>query len=322
VSVDVAGTAGEGGDGMPWLAKGVLGRGSGPVRARCEVVARKRDGAYLSLTLAAPEIAERARPGQFVNVAVDARGSLLRRPFSIYRVSKQGHWAGTVEFVFDAHGIGTGWLGQRASHDTVDVVGPLGSAFPMPRDRMRCLLVGGGYGAAPLFFLAERLQAEGNRVDMIVGAATGERLFNTIEAKRMSATVTFTTDDGSVGVEGIVTDVLDEVLENTGAGVVYGCGPMPMLRALAQHCAAAKVPCQVAVEEHMACGVGVCWTCVVPVRTKDGRVEMQRSCLEGPVFNGARIAWSRSRWAAPPPPDSDEGAEVEEFTPGEVLQHE
>jgi dihydroorotate dehydrogenase electron transfer subunit len=283
----------------------VLGRpGDGPLRALAEVVARKREGAYLSLTVAAPEVAERSQPGQFVNVAVEAPGSLLRRPFSIYRASRHGRWSGTVEFVFDPHGPGTGWLADREAHDVVDLVGPLGTPFPLPQQRVSCLLVGGGYGAAPLFFLAERLRDEGQRIDMIVGAATGDRIFNAIEAKRTSASVTFTTDDGSVGVRGRTTDVLEDVARGCNAGVVYACGPMPMLRAAAERCAELGLPCQVAVEEHMACGVGVCWTCVIPVRSRDGRVQMRRSCVDGPVLNAARVAWNQTRWA-PAPTDEE-----------------
>lgn len=277
--------------------KGVQGRpGDEPLRAVCEVVSRRREGAYMSLTVASPEIAERAHPGQFINVAVESRSSLLRRPFSIYRTSRQGPWAGTVEFVFDPHGPGTGWLADRKAHDIIDVVGPLGRPFPMPGQRMSCLLVAGGYGAAPLFFLGERLLAEAHRVDMIVGAATGERLFNVIDAKRMSASATFTTDDGSVGTEGIVTDVLADVARDARTTVVYACGPMPMLRAVALTCLELDLPCQTAVEEHMACGVGVCWTCVVPMRAKNGEIRMRRSCIDGPVFNGAKIAWEQTRW--------------------------
>jgi dihydroorotate dehydrogenase electron transfer subunit len=307
-------------DRIPQLSRTTLGRpGDGPVRSACEVVDRRKEGSYLALSLAAPEIAERARPGQFVNVGVEARGSLLRRPFSIHRVSRQGPWAGTVDFVFSAHGPGTGWLGELGTHDVVSVVGPLGSSFRLPREGLSTLLVGGGYGTAPLFFLGELLTREGHRVDMIVGARTADRLFNTIEAKRMSASVRVTTDDGTAGIPGTVTDVLAQTVEDCGTQVVYACGPMPMLRAVAVMCADIGVACQVAVEEHMACGVGVCWTCVVPVAGKDGAVRMKRSCLDGPVFNGARIAWDASRWAVEEPHGEPAGeGEVEEFTAGQV----
>lgn len=295
----------------------VRGRpGDGPVRATCEVLARRREGAYWLLSLSAKEIAERARPGQFVNVAVEAPASLLRRPFSIARVSKQGPAAGTVDIVFDAHGPGTRWLTGVATHDTLDVIGPLGSPFPIPQQRVSCLLVGGGYGVAPLLFLADELTKNGLRVDMIVGAATQERIYNAIEAKRVTASVAFTTEDGSYGERGRVTDVLESFARECRTGVVYACGPMGMLRAVSELCRELELPCQVAVEEHMACGVGVCWTCVVPVRARvrtpdgeviDGGVRMKRSCIDGPVFNGARIAWEDTRYdvGAPLPPEEE-----------------
>jgi len=294
--------------------------GDTPLRVIAEVLHRKREGAYWSISAAAPEVAERARPGQFVNVAVQAQNGLLRRPFSIYRVSRQGPFAGTVEFVFDAHGPGTEWLTRIDSHQLLDIVGPLGSAFPIPQRQVPCLLVGGGYGVAPLFFLAEELTREGFRVDMLVGAATQERIFNVIEAKRMTASVTFTTDDGSFGERGRVTDVLAQVAEDCRTKVVYGCGPMPMLRALSETCGELELPCQVAVEEHMACGIGVCWTCVVPIRAKDGSIRMKRSCIDGPVFNGGRIAWEASRWdtGAPLPPDEAEAPEPERLSDADL----
>lgn len=283
---------------MSRLRGGVVeGRDQGPVRATTEVIARRREGAYWLLSLAAREIAERAQPGQFVEIAVGAPATLLRRPFSIARVSRQGASAGTVDVVFDAHGPGTEWLTTVRAHDVVDVIGPLGTPFPLPQRKVNCVLVGGGYGIAPLFFLAESLLRKGLRVDMINGAATAERILGTIEAKRLSASVVFTTDDGSYGVQGRVTDVLDRVLESSGAGVVYGCGPNPMLRAVAERCRDRGVPVQVAVEERMACGMGVCFTCVVPIRGRDGHVRNRRACLDGPVFNGARIDWDA--WGIP-----------------------
>ena len=272
-----------------------------PVRVIGEVLARRREGAYWMLSLSAPELADRARPGQFVEIAVDAKYTLLRRPFSIARVSKQGPAAGTVDVVFDAGGPGTEWLTRVGLHDLIDVVGPLGSAFPIPKRKVSCLLVGGGYGAAPLFYLAEELTRQGLRVDMIVGAASRDRILNAIEAKRISASVTFTTEDGSHGEQGRVTDVLEQVAETCRSGVVYACGPMPMLRAVSEQCAELELPVQVAVEEHMACGIGVCFTCVVPIRQRDGEVRMKRACFDGPVFNGSKIAWDQTRYEVGPP---------------------
>lgn len=273
------------------------GRSEGPVHAYCEVIGRRREGAYWLLSVAAREIAERAQPGQFVQIAVEAQHTLLRRPFSIARVTRQGASAGTVDVVFDAHGPGTSWLTGVEIHDVIDVVGPLGTPFPLPQRKVNCLLVGGGYGIAPLYYLAESLLRRGLRVDMINGAATAERIMGAIEAKRLSASVTFTTEDGTYGTQGRVTDVLDEVVETGRTGLVYACGPNPMLRAVSERCVELGIPVQVAVEERMGCGIGVCFTCVVPIVGRDGATRHKRACVEGPVFNGARIGWDR--WGVP-----------------------
>ena len=266
------------------------GRSTGPIRAQCEVLAYRRIGAYHSLTFVAPDMAERAAPGHFVSVAVEGTATLLRRPFSIYSVSRHGPWAGTIEIVFDVAGEGTRWMSGLVKHDVVDLVGPLGRSFPMPQQQVGCLLVGGGYGAAPLLYLAQRLQQANLRVDMIMGAATQDRLFNAIEAKRLATSALFTTDDGSFGTQGRVTDVMERALEANPVGVIYACGPMAMLRAVSEIAKRHRIAVQVAVEEAMACGVGVCMTCVVPYK-RDGQIVNVRSCVEGPVLNGRRIQW-------------------------------
>jgi dihydroorotate dehydrogenase electron transfer subunit len=265
------------------------------IRARCEVLSNRRSGAYWSLTLVAPEIAEQARPGQFVQIGVpERRDFLLRRPFSIHQASRRGGWAGILEIVFDVVGPGTAWLTDIRPHDTVDVIGPIGRSFHVPRELTKCLLVGGGYGAAPLYFLAEELRSRNKAVHMVIGARSHERVFKPIEGKRLADTLAITTEDGTMGEQGRVTDLLPKLVETTGAQVVYACGPNAMLRAIAEFCRERGLPCQVAVEEMMACGLGVCWTCVVPVIGMDGRGWWNvRSCLEGPVFNGARIWWER-----------------------------
>lgn len=272
----------------------VQGRSVGPLRAQCEVLAHRRVGGYHSLTFVAPEMAERAEPGQFISVAVQGNGTILRRPFSIYAVSQHGPWAGTVEVVFDVVGPGTQWLSERTKHDTVDVVGPLGRPFPLPQQHVSCLLVGGGYGAAPLLFLAQYLQQQGLRTDIVLGAKSQDRIFNAIEAKRLSASAVFTTEDGTLGTQGLVTDVLDRVIETANTGVVYACGPMGMLGAVAKTARKHGIPCQIAVEEAMACGVGVCMTCVVPYQRKEGVANL-RACVDGPVFNGRHVQWDQVR---------------------------
>jgi dihydroorotate dehydrogenase electron transfer subunit len=152
-------------------------------------------------------------------------------------------------------------------------------------------LVGGGYGSAPLVALAGALRARGCRVDMVLGAATEDRLFGVPEARRVASSVSVTTEDGSAGERGRVTDVLPDLLARTLADVVYACGPMGMLRAVSALAGSYGVDCQCAVEEAMACGIGVCMTCVLPVVGEDGVTRMVRSCVEGPVFRGDLVRW-------------------------------
>ncbi len=265
-----------------------------PTQVRGKVVATRRVGAYHHLTIAAPGLPERTRPGNFVALAVGGpqTSMLLRRAFSIYRVSSQGPAGGTVEIVVGVHGKGTEWLVSCRPGDVVDVVGPLGKPFALPQEPVSCVLIGGGYGSAPLFMLAEGLLARGCRVQFVLGAATEARLFGALDAKRMGCPVTVTTEDGSAGVRGRVTDVLPELVRRTSSEVLYACGPMGMLRAVSEVATAEGVHSQCAVEEAMACGIGVCMTCVLPVIGADGVTRMTRSCVDGPVFRGTQVRWS------------------------------
>lgn len=264
-----------------------------PVNVMGELLSRRKVGAYHLFTIAAPGVAELARPGQFVAVAVGGRGSamLLRRCFAIYATTPQGAYAGTVQFVVDVHGEGTAWLAEVPVGERIDLIGPLGSPFLLADEPMRAVLVGGGYGTAALFPLAHALHDSDCYVEFVLGARTADRLFGELEAKRTGAAVSVTTDDGSAGRKGTVADVLPEAIERSGANVIYACGPMGMLRAVNDLARSHAVPCQVAVEESMACGVGVCMTCVLPVVGDDGVTRMLRSCVDGPVFFSNRVRW-------------------------------
>jgi dihydroorotate dehydrogenase electron transfer subunit len=264
---------------------------SGPVQVRGTVLTVRRVDAYHAMTVVAPGIAARFKPGQFVAVAVGGPDTsmLLRRAFSIHDV-RPDH-GGTVEFVFAAHGPGTRWLAERRARDVLDVTGPLGRPFPVPRDPVSCLLVGGGYGSAPLFSLAGRLRERRCSVDFLLGAASGDRVFGALTARRTGRSATITTEDGSLGVRGMVTDMLGQVIHEARTDVIYACGPMPMLRQVTALAGRYDIPVQVAVEEAMACGVGVCMTCVLPVVGTDGITRMVRSCVDGPVFRGEQVRW-------------------------------
>ncbi len=258
-----------------------------------EIFAVQRVGAYHQFTVVAPGIAAEAKPGQFVTVAVGGENTamVLRRAFALYGATPGGKFAGTVQFVVAARGAGTRWLVERRAGESLDVVGPLGTGFPLPTRPSRAVLVGGGYGTAALIPLAQALLAAGSSVEFVIGAATADRLFGELIAKRIVGSVTVTTDDGTAGERGRVTDALPRVIERIGAEVVYGCGPMPMLRTVGEMARAHAIPAQVAVEEAMACGIGVCMTCVLPVRGEDGKSRFVRSCVDGPVFDAGRVRW-------------------------------
>ena len=264
-------------------------------RARAEILSIRRLGAYHSLTLVAPEIADRARPGQFLSVKMpEGREFLLRRHFYVHQASRRGGWAGTLEFAFDVSGPGTMWLSQARAHRFLDVIGPLGKPFSYPKRLTNCLLIAEGHGASPMYFLAQELLARHKRVDMVVGGSTLETVFKPIEAKRLSQTVKILTADGSLGDRGSVVDALEEATERSQAEVVYAAAMPRTLRRVAEFCARHGLPAQVAIEERMGCGLGLCQSCVVPVARADGRrFDRIRSCVDGPVFDPARVVWDR-----------------------------
>ena len=264
-----------------------------PLQIAAEVLDNRRTGDYHVVSLTAPGVAELAKPGHFVTLAMGGEESsmVLRRAFAIHQVTSRGVYGGTLDIAVSVQGRGTKWLAERRRHDVVNLVGPLGQPFALPKQGVSCVLVGGGYGSAPLFMLAQALRDRGCRVDLVVGAATESKLFGVLELKRLASSLTITTDDGSAGVPGRVTDVLAEALDRAGADVVYACGPMPMLASVARIATSRRVFSQCAVEEAMACGIGVCMTCVLPVIGDDGITRMVRSCVEGPVFRGDRVRW-------------------------------
>jgi dihydroorotate dehydrogenase electron transfer subunit len=273
------------------MTPGELAAQTGPVQVRGTVLTVRRVDAYYAMTLVAPAIAARFRPGQFITLAVGGPDTsmMLSRAFSIHDV-RPDH-GGSVEFVFAVHGRGTQWLAERRARDVLDITGPLGRPFPLPREPVNCLLVGGGYGSAPLFALAARLRERGSQVDFLLGAGSGDRVFGALTARRTGRSAAVTTEDGSLGSRGVVTDLLDQVIHDGRTDVIYACGPMPMLRQVTVLARRYDIPVQVAVEEAMACGVGVCMTCVLPVIGSDGITRMSRSCVDGPVYRGEQVRW-------------------------------
>lgn len=231
------------------------------------------------------ELAGAAVPGQFVQVRVsEGTDPFLRRTFSISGTDPD---AGIVRLMIDVVGRGTRLLCGMRTGAVLDCIGPLGRGFdPLFGGPEPCLLVGGGVGVAPILFLADRFRGE-RKVTFLMGARTADYLAMADDPVLEGMAVRYATEDGSRGWRGYVTGPLEEELSGGKYAAVYACGPHPMLRAVAGIARKHGVPCQVSLEERMACGIGACLGCAVQLA--DGSVV--RACKEGPVFDAEEIAW-------------------------------
>jgi dihydroorotate dehydrogenase electron transfer subunit len=257
------------------------------------VVSNKRVGAYHQILLNVGDIVRSCRPGNFVAIKVggDSSKMILRRAFAISRTSESSQYGGTMELIVAPHGQGSKWLCSQSEGAEVDIVAPLGTAFGIPTEPINALLIGGGYGSAPLFGLADVLKSRGCKVDMLLGASVGSKIYAPMEGKRSVNSLKIYTEDGSMGETGRVTEQLLDIVRDRNIDVIYSCGPMAMLSAITALVAETDVIHQCAVEESMACGVGICMTCVLPVRNEDGSTSMLRSCIDGPVMDGSHVRW-------------------------------
>jgi dihydroorotate dehydrogenase electron transfer subunit len=245
---------------------------------------RSTDDYYL-LVVRAPGIAPLVQPGQFGHVRIlPMKDALLRRPFSIYQVADD-----TLSILYKNVGKGTGVLSRARAGEELSMIGPLGHGFTVPESKREIpLLVAGGYGMAALYLLAERSPQKGI---VFVGGRRGVDILCEEEFRKLGWEVRVTTEDGSRGERGLVTQPLEAELERNVTGrKLFACGPTPMLKAVARIAAKHDLPAELSLDEHMCCGVGVCLTCVVPIRTAPGW-EYQRSCTEGPVFDARKVAW-------------------------------
>lgn len=257
------------------------------------IISNKRVGQYHQIILNIGDMAAHCKPGNFVAIKVGGAQSamVLRRAFAISRVSMSATLGGTMELIVAPYGQGSSWLCALPEGAVIDLVAPLGTAFGIPTEPVHVLLVGGGYGSAPLFGLAELLNARGCRVDMILGASTAAKIYAPMEGKRAVNSMRIVTEDGSTGTQGRVTDLIPALVADLDIAVVYSCGPMAMLAAITKITDDLDVVHQASVEESMACGIGICMTCVLPVKTDDGSTSMLRSCIDGPVMDGSKVQW-------------------------------
>lgn len=251
---------------------------------------------YNILALEAPAIAAAARPGQFVMVkANEGTDPLLRRPFSIFQVLRDASGAPTGFTLLNKRvGRGTGLLSCAKPGTRICCLGPLGQPFVPVDPPVQAWLVAGGVGLAPFVTLAEALRARGTEMTLFYGARSAGELFCVAEFQELGARLLLTTEDGSRGEHGRVTRPLERELQGRAGDVrLYACGPTPMMVAVARLAAQYGVPCDVSLEQVMGCGLGGCYSCVVGVHGGDGRLHYVRSCVEGPVFDAARIAWDQ-----------------------------
>lgn len=256
------------------------------------------------IRLHAPELARRIRPGQFLMIRLPGSADpLLGRPFALYDtvLDASGRPAG-VDVVYLVVGKLTGLLAGARAGESVEVWGPLGNGFSAYEGAEHVGMVAGGIGQTPFLALVRQLlgtrgygghaaKREAKQVTLFYGVRSADLAAGVEDFRAAGAAVHLASDDGSVGHRGYVTDLLKS--QSPPPDRLVGCGPAPMLRTLAALARDRNVPCDVSLETPMACGVGICFSCVTRVRT-DGGWDYRRVCVEGPVFDAAGLEWENS----------------------------
>ena len=248
-----------------------------------------RWGDYFLFTIESPAVGSGARPGQFVMVKVSSSlFPLLRRPLSIHSAGPVG-----IELFFKIAGPGTEILAGKKAGDAIDILGPLGRGFTVSAGLRgkKAFLVGGGRGIAPLYFLGLELKAAGAEVAVLYGGRCQVDIPLRHKFEVAGLPLHCSTDDGSCGFEGLVTDLLARELGRSRPDLLYVCGPDPMMKAAALTARRAGIPAEFSLESMMGCGIGACWGCVHRIKDESGDAWV-KICEEGPVFPGDRIVWT------------------------------
>ncbi len=237
---------------------------------------------YVLLKFTYPKPLPEMQPGQFVELKVDnSATTFLRRPISVHYIDLATN---ELWLLIQTIGDGTRKMATYAAGEVVNMLLPLGNSFSMPnRDQNKLLLIGGGVGVAPLLFMGANLKKQGYAPIFLLGARTSNDLLETEEFQKYGQ-VYFTTEDGSLGEKGYVTQ--HSVLFSEKFDKIYTCGPTPMMKAVAAYAAKNQIDCEVSLENTMACGFGACLCCVTD--TVEGH---QCVCTEGPVFNTKQLKW-------------------------------
>ncbi len=240
---------------------------------------------HYKMRLRAPGIAQEAGPGQFVHIKIkNGYDPLLRRPFSIHRCEDEN-----IDILYKVVGRGTELLSREKIGNEIDTLGPLGQGFKTSRDLEKIVLVAGGIGIAPLYFLAEKLKRKD--ILLLLGAESKRKLLCLEGLRNLNLEVQIATEDGSQGYKGLLGEFFFHLLKkNSQIDLVCACGPIPLLEKIAQLCLKYKISCQVSLEQRMGCGIGVCLGCTIK-----GKSTYLRVCSDGPVFRAQQILWKEER---------------------------
>jgi dihydroorotate dehydrogenase electron transfer subunit len=265
---------------------------------------------YWKICLDAPQIAESTKPGQFVNIRIrEGNAPLFRRPFSVFKLINRHGAAHGIEVIYRVVGLGTGLMTTLKRDYELDILGPLGHGFELKLDKKTHILVAGGIGSTGLFLLGEEIFSAVKKynlqLNILLGATTKKALVLEKEFRKLNGNVTVSTDDGTYGYHGLVTQMLKNLIEQKKIAAdctIYACGPEPMYKALAEICREHNLPAQVLMERHMICGFGACLNCVCKIdkasvlkhrKLKSSHILLADEedfgyalvCKDGPVFN-------------------------------------
>ena len=236
----------------------------------------------------ADEIIKTAKPGNFIEIRVnDDIEPFLRRPISIYNMDRE---KGILEFIFQEKGKGTKILSSRREGELIDLIGPLGFGTFKYSSYQNLGIIGGGIGVFPLYELAKCAELENKNVNTYLGFRNKDLVVLEDEFRNVSSNLTITTDDGSYAQKGFAIDFLKKDIEEGKIDCIYACGPSPMLRAVRTLALEKNIPCQISLEEKMACGLGVCLGCAIKTaRSPKEAPEYWHVCKAGPVFQAKDV---------------------------------
>lgn len=260
-----------------------------PVQLKAKLVKKEQlKSDIFKFSVEAPEIVKDAKQGHFIEIRVtDNVEPFLRRPISIYNMEKE---KGILEFIFQVKGKGTEILSKKTEGDLIDIVGPLGYGTFKYDNYQNIAVIGGGIGVFPLYELSKNAKNDGKNVNIYLGFRNKDFVVLENEFKSVSDKLVITTDDGTYAEKGFAIDFLKQDVEMGKIDCIYACGPLPMLKAVRNYAIEKNIPCQISLEEKMACGMGVCLGCAVKTaKSSQDNPEYWHVCKAGPVFEAKEV---------------------------------